>query len=149
MSGKTKIQLYLVLLYNVHQPCLSFFISFPSLLCLSRSLLLISLSCLLSSSWTLLAMIPSWHSEYSPLSFTCSTHFIVHHPYARHSNDVPLTVHRILSFTICTRDVPLSIVLYRLPPVDYMRRSNNVPLSIVFYRSPPRHATFQRRTIDY
>ena len=77
-----------------------------SLLYLSRSLLLLSLFCLLSLSWTLLAMVPSWHSEYSPLSFTCS-----------------VLVYRILSFTIHTRDIPLSIVLYRLPPVDYTQRT--------------------------
>ena len=108
--------------------CRSLLVSL-SLLFLSRSLLLLSLSCLL----ILLAMVsPSWHSEYSPLSFKCS-----------------MLVHHILLITIRTCDVPLSIVLYRLLPVDYTRRSNDIPLSIVFYCSPPGHATFQRRTIDY
>ena len=145
MSGKTKIQLYLVFSFvYTNLACRSSSVSL-SLLCLPRSLLL-SLSYLFSSSWTLLAMVsPSWHSEYSSLSFKC---FILVHrnlSFTIRMRDVPmtypLTVHRILSFTtICTRDVPLSIVLYRLPPVDYTRRSNDVPLYFIIHHPDTRHS---------
>ena len=79
---------------------------FPFLSCLSHSLLLLSLSCsLVSSSSTLLAMLNCLVSlliKCTIIHYSCS---ITH---ASSTEVLKMFLHRILSLTTCTHDIPMT-----------------------------------------
>ena len=123
---ENKIQLDLVLIKSVvftNLAQLSFFISFPFSLNSSGLALSSFLFCFLVLSIFRGNFNKEHHHSLFVLYCSCSRdrnyqnvcllHCIVHHPYMR-----------------CSNNLPLFIVFYCSPPVDYTQRSNDVPLYV-------------------